>query len=188
VAQMDRETAADGVAARGKAKLRLDIGCGNDVYPGYEGVDIKPGRNVRYVQNLEQFPWIFEDSSVEDVLMYNILEHLHDTLKVMEELHRILVPGGTVKIKVPYYNSYSAATDPTHVRFFSEDTMNYFTPDGTTELSAFNYYTKARFRIRSRELEMRSKVLSRLPERVQLFFGHHLATVSAVTWVLEAIK
>ena len=120
--------------------------------------------------------------------MYNVLEHLTDTVRVMEELHRILVPGGAVTIKVPYYNSYGAATDPTHLRLFSEDTMNYFTPDGTTEQSAYNYYSKARFRVRERTLHQRNRVLRRLPEKIQLFCGHHLATISDVTWVLEATK
>jgi len=171
-----------------RGKLRLNIGCGADVYPGYDGVDIVAGPSVKYVQDLGSFPWAFEDSSVEDILMHNVLEHLHDTVKVMEELHRILVPGGTVLIKVPYYNSYGAATDPTHVRQFSEDTMNYFTPDGTMHLSEYNYYSKARFLIRSRELHQRNRILKRMPEKLQLFFGHHLATISDVTWILEAVK
>jgi len=120
--------------------------------------------------------------------MYNVLEHLHDTVKVMEEIHRILAPGGTVLIKVPYYNSIGAASDPTHCRQFSECTMDYFTADGETELSAYNYYSHARFRIKSRTLHQRSRVLGRMPQKVQLFFGHHLATISDITWVLEAIK
>ena len=64
--------------------------------------------------------------------MHNVHEHLKDTIKVMEELHRILVTDGRLLIKVPYYNSYGAATDPAHCRFFSDDSMNYFTPNGTT--------------------------------------------------------
>ena len=169
-------------------KLKLNLGCGKDVFPGYEGVDVVAGPNVRYVQDLESFPWRFELSSVEEILMHNVLEHLQDTVKVMEELHRILIPGGVVLIKVPYYNSYGAATDPTHRRSFSEDTMNYFTPTGETFHSTFNYYSHARFRIRSRTLHQRSSILRRMPERVQLFFGHHLATISDITWVLEAVK
>lgn len=169
-------------------RLRLNIGCGKDVMEGFEGVDLFVGPSVRYVQNLESFPWVFEDSSVEEILMYNVLEHLRDTTKVMEELHRILIPNGKVTIKVPYYNSYGAATDPTHVRQFSEDSMNYFTPDGTTEQSAFNYYSKARFRILSRTLHQRSRVLARMPTKVQVFFGHHFATISDITWELSAVK
>jgi SAM-dependent methyltransferase len=184
-----RQTSGLGGEGRSpRSKLKLNIGCGADVYPGYEGVDVVPGPSVRYVQDLTKIPWSFDESSVEDILMHNVLEHLPDTVKVLEELHRILAPGGTVLIKVPYYNSYGAATDPTHVRFFSEDTMNYFTPDGATEHSGFNYYTKARFSIRSRALHMRSPLLARAPVSVQLFFGHHFATISDITWVLQAIK
>jgi SAM-dependent methyltransferase len=166
--------------------LKLNIGCGQDVVPGYDGVDIVPGPNVRFVCDLETFPWTFEDDSVDEVLMDNILEHLSDTVRTMEEIHRILAPGGRAIIHVPYYNSYTAATDPTHKRLFSEDTMSYFTEDGVH--AAYNYYSKARFRIRERTLIQRNRVLRRLPESVQLFFGHHLATISGIRWELEAIK
>jgi hypothetical protein len=168
--------------------LRLNLGCGGDVIEGYDGVDIVPGPSVRFVCNLNERPWPFPDNSVREVLMYNLLEHLNDTVSAMEELHRILEPSGTVTIQVPYYNSYGAATDPTHRNFFSEDTMNYFTIDGATQHSVFNYYSVARFRIVSRVLHQRSGLLRKLPEKAQLFLGHHLATISDVTWVLQAVK
>ncbi len=169
-------------------RLRLHIGCGRDSIPGYDGVDIVAGPNVKYVVDLERVPWPFGSDSVEDILMYNVLEHLSDTVKTLDEVHRVLLPGGTVTIKVPYYGSYGAATDPTHKRFFSEDTMNYFTEDGLTEHSKYNYYGKSRFRIRSRFLAQRNALLRRLPEKIQLFCGHHLQTISDITWVLEAVK
>jgi SAM-dependent methyltransferase len=166
----------------------LNIGCGKDHFLGYEGVDAVAGPQVQHVADLESMPWPFETSSIDEVLLYNILEHLSETVRTLEEVHRILKPGGTATIKVPYYNSYGAATDPTHKRHFSEDTLNYFTPDGRTEHSVFNYYSRARFIIRKRTLHQRNRVLRMMPEKVQLFFGHHLATISDITWVVEAVK
>ena len=165
--------------------LRLHLGCGKDVFDGYAGVDIVPGPGVDYVCDLEAFPWPFEDSSVQEVLMFNTLEHLADTIGTMEELHRILIPGGLVKIQTPYYNSYGAFTDPTHKRFFSEETMDYFTCDGATRLSAYNYYSKARFEVVSRELLLKNRLLQRLPEKIKLFLGHHFAVISDIRWVLR---
>jgi SAM-dependent methyltransferase len=119
--------------------------------------------------------------------MDNVLEHLPDTVRTMEELHRVMAPGAQATIIVPYYNSYGAATDPTHVRVFSEDSLNYFTADGYTPHSRFNYYSRARFRILKRKLRHRHRLLAALPERLQLFLGHHLATIEALEWKIEAL-
>ncbi len=47
----------------------------------------------------------------------------------MNELHRIMVPGGTAIIRAPYYNSMRAWQDPTHVRAISEATFLYYNQD-----------------------------------------------------------
>jgi len=44
----------------------------------------------------------------------------------MEEVYRILKPGGKIKVIAPYYNSMRAWQDPTHKRAISEATFLYF--------------------------------------------------------------
>lgn len=44
----------------------------------------------------------------------------------MEEIRGILEPAGTAEIVVPYYHSPAVFRDPTHRRFFTEETMDYF--------------------------------------------------------------
>lgn len=105
----------------------------------------------------------------------------------MEELWRVCRPGGLVHILVPYYNAAGAFQDPTHVKFFTERTFEYFTEDGATDLSQYNYYSHARFEIVSLELHQR-RLLKFLPWRVQLLLAHHLATVHALEVVLKTIK
>ncbi len=44
----------------------------------------------------------------------------------MHELHRICKPNSVIKIKTPFYSAWGQFNDPTHVRFFSPFTFNYF--------------------------------------------------------------
>ena len=169
------------------ADLKLHLGCGKSLLPDYIGVDLSPQLGVSVVCDLSKKPWPFQDSSVASCVLLNLLEHLPDTIQVMEELWRITKPGGVVSIQVPYYNSAGAFQDPTHVKFFTERTFDYFTTDGTTELSHYNYYSNARFDILRLDFYQRSW-LKKLPKRIQIFLGHHLATIQAMDVVLRAIK
>lgn len=136
---------------------RLDLGCGRVKLPGYIGMDRLPLPGVDVVHDLEILPWPLGDSSFDFVHCSHVLEHLENLVAVMEEVHRILRPGGSLFVRVPYYRSPGAFQDPTHKRFFTEKTFEYFTPDGTSKLSALNYYSKARFRVVSLEFGWRGR-------------------------------
>jgi hypothetical protein len=73
------------------------------------------------------------------------------------------------------------------VRFFTENSFDYFTPDGDTPLSCYNYYSKARFRVLSVTPQQR-RPLDYLPMRLQWFLAHHFATVHGLRAILEAVK
>ncbi len=166
---------------------RIQLGCGKSKREGWIGVDLADFEGVDVIHDLNVFPYPFEENSVDEILMENILEHLPDTIAVMEELFRLCKNGGLVRITVPYYNCPGAMADPTHVRFFTENSWDYFTPDGATPLSHYNYYSKARFNILS-ITPMQKKPLDYLPRRAQWFFAHHFATVHGLKVVLEALK
>lgn len=111
--------------------------------------------NVDYVQSvkcdvihdLNVTPWPFTDGSVSDVEMCAVLEHLKDTMATLGELHRIMQPGATCHIHVPYACSVWAFQDPTHVRYFTERTLDY-----VKEGFDYNFYTGIRFEIIKAEL------------------------------------
>lgn len=124
--------------------IKLNLGAGSDILNGYINHDICTLPGIDIVHNLNVYPWPFDDSSCSEVKIYDVLEHLDDFMRAMEELHRILMPGGIIKLQVPYYLSWSAYADPTHKKYFHELTFRFFDP-----LSCWcqerPYYSHARF-------------------------------------------
>jgi ubiquinone/menaquinone biosynthesis C-methylase UbiE len=126
-------------------KKILDLGCGKKKRAGAIGVDFNSRINVDVVHDLNEFPYPFEDQEFEEIYLDNTLEHLDNVIRVMEEVHRICMPGGQVKVIVPYFRSIWACIDPTHKHFFTVDSMAYFDPQHSI---AKRYdYTEARFHI-----------------------------------------
>lgn len=93
----------------------LDIGCGVGVYvqqfrrltPYVWGIDVEQERvaiGSRYAPNLvvargEALP--FKGGSFDMVFLHEVLEHVEDDQKTLEEACRVLRPGGHVVIFVP---------------------------------------------------------------------------------------
>jgi SAM-dependent methyltransferase len=127
--------------------MKLNLGCGLKSIEGFVGVDFISTPAVSIVHDLNNFPYPFGNNSVSEIILDNVLEHLDDVIKVMEELYRLSEPGALIKINVPYFKSNSAYTDPTHRHFFTETSFKYFTKD-----NALNFYTLARFEIIKTEL------------------------------------
>jgi len=167
--------------------MKIHLGCGKSKRPGYIGVDFADLPGVDVIHDLNVLPYPFETNGADDVLLENILEHLPNTITVMEELWRMCKPGAEVEIWVPYYNSPGAHSDPTHVRFFTENSFDYFTPDNETWLSYYNYYSRARFKICS-IIPSQKEFLFWLPRKLQWFLGHHLSTIHGLHVTLKAVK
>ena len=105
---------------------RLDICCGARPAEGYLGVDIWPaGEEIRYA-NLDK-RWPFDDNSVGVIRAVDALEHLHDPLHTMNEIWRVLAPGGWLLSMTPSTDGRGAFQDPTHVSWWNENSWWYWT-------------------------------------------------------------
>ncbi len=117
---------------------RINLGCGKDIRQGYVNCDIAPLPGVDKVFDLDSIPYPFADGEADEIVVSHVLEHLNSPLpEVMDELWRILKPGGRLHIRVPYYNSEGAWADPTHTRPFTYRTFGYF-----VKASHHSYYSK----------------------------------------------
>jgi SAM-dependent methyltransferase len=103
--------------------LKLNLGCGRDLKKGYVNVDLYGG-DVQH--DLNNFPYPWEKSSIDEILLHNVLEHLPDTIGVMKELYRICKNGALVHIAVPHPRHDDFISDPTHCSPITSRTMNLF--------------------------------------------------------------
>ncbi len=108
--------------------MRVDIGCGDSKPEGFIGIDICPGPCVDIVADLSKsFP--LEDSSVDELRAYDVIEHLPDRLNTMNEIWRVCKPGARVDLFVPSTDGRGAFQDPTHVSFWNINSFLYFCVD-----------------------------------------------------------
>src|SRR4029079_9092635 len=87
-----------------------------------------PGVDV--VRDIERHGLPFSDSTVTHVWSSHFLEHVHNLVFVMNEIHRVCCDDALVELSVPTLLGPWAAADPTHVRLFNARTFQYFEKDG----------------------------------------------------------
>jgi SAM-dependent methyltransferase len=119
----------------------LNLGCGRKPMEGAINLDISADVGADVVHDLTQLPWPLPSDAFREVYAFDVIEHLDDVVRVMEELHRICKPGARVHITVPHFSSANAFTDPTHRHQFSCFSFDYF--DAGHGLA---FYSRARFK------------------------------------------
>jgi len=105
--------------------MKLNIGCGNDYRKGYINCDCTNQVKVDKVVNLERH-LDFRSNSISEIIANHVLEHIKNFVPLMQELYRISKDGASIKIKTPFYSSWGQYNDPTHIRFFTPFTFDYF--------------------------------------------------------------
>lgn len=123
--------------------LALDVGSGPEPKNPFKanslyGADFRENKekNVVFTDlSLGSLP--FENERFDFVSAFDVLEHIERISKadgktifpfilLMNEIFRILQPGGIFFSIQPVYPAKSAFQDPTHVNIMSEDTMEYY--------------------------------------------------------------
>ncbi len=102
---------------------KLNLGCGKIIKKGWTNVDIQKGKGIDKSFDFCKFPYPFKDNTFDVVLLDNVLEHLVNPQAVVAEIWRICKNKAIIEAIVPYYNSYYAYGDPTHVNFFNESSI-----------------------------------------------------------------
>lgn len=108
--------------------MRLNLGCGSRLAEGYVNVDRVKLDGVDVVHDLDVLPWPWDDGSAEQIVAQDVFEHVADPIGFMTESHRVLTVGGALIIKSPHFRHQDAYTDPTHKRFCTEYTWDYWIP------------------------------------------------------------
>ncbi len=106
--------------------MKLNLGCGNDKKQGYINIDVSKEVKPNKIWDLEKTPLPFKENSIDEILAFHILEHINNFIPLMHDLHRICKNRAILKVKTPFYSSLGQFNDPTHVRFFTPFSFDYF--------------------------------------------------------------
>ena len=77
---------------------KLNMGSGPRSKVGFVNADLHAMAGVDLLCNFSHFPWPFKDSVFDEVHATDVIEHLPDTVRVMEEIHRVTRPGARIVI------------------------------------------------------------------------------------------
>jgi 2-polyprenyl-3-methyl-5-hydroxy-6-metoxy-1,4-benzoquinol methylase len=106
----------------------LDVGAGTGAFlhhmqqQGWQVNGLEPDENARQVAlkqyNLNLLPpdhlWKIAQGSMDVITLWHVLEHVHRLHDYMEQLKKLLKPGGYLFIAVPNYTSRDATTYGEH--------------------------------------------------------------------------
>ncbi len=96
--KITRERLKTFIVSHANERHTLDIGCANSPYskyfPNRVGFDIAEGPGVDVVGDAHTLP--FKDGEFDQILCTEVLEHLHTPGIAIQEMMRVLKPGGTI--------------------------------------------------------------------------------------------
>ncbi|HLH74856.1 MAG TPA: hypothetical protein VKX96_16335 [Chloroflexota bacterium] len=137
----------------------VDLGCGRNKR-GDVGIDVvgPPTTKADYVCNLGFEPIPLPNDVADRVVAFDFMEHVPfcvwtdaghrrtPVISLVNEIWRILKHGGEFEMRSPAYPMVEAFRDPTHVSFWTLETLRYFT-NGYGSFLTEAYGITARFRI-----------------------------------------
>lgn len=109
--------------------MKLHLGAGKDARAGWVNLDQCALPGIDVVADLgkcKETPLPFADDTFEELFGSHVIEHIEDTLSLMQELHRISKDGAVMLLKCPYGSSDDAHENPTHVRQYFIHSFGYF--------------------------------------------------------------
>jgi predicted SAM-dependent methyltransferase len=128
-------------------EIRLNLGCGQRKIAGYVNIDMRRDEKLNVLPDVvldvtEGLP--YENDSVIEVRAYDFLEHIKPScvIPLIEEVYRVLVPGGKFDTLTPSTDGRGAFQDPTHVSFWNANSWDYYIEDELRGL----YGIKAKFK------------------------------------------
>lgn len=120
----------------GERPLRLNLGCGDKILPGYVNVDVvesRAGMKPDVVCDLHDLV-PFDDATVDEILCVHVIEHFWrwEVRDVLKEWMRVLKPGGRMILECP--NLLTAC------RTFLEDPARYSREDAEGQKTMWVFY------------------------------------------------
>jgi SAM-dependent methyltransferase len=145
------------------AALLLDVGCGNGEFLskiralGWHAVGLEfdpkacalgSSRGLQIVRGSVP-DTSFDSESFDAITLHHVIEHVHDPRAVLDELLRLLKPGGTIVLTTPNWHSCGAAFfGPAWRGLEPPRHLVLFTPDSLLNLASDLGFVNAEIRVR----------------------------------------
>lgn len=140
----------------------LNIGCGNDYMPttaerAWVNADIATTVKADAYFDAFEPPWPLRDNEFDLVKAYDFLEHIPHTvfdkerkaikgdgfIVIMDEIWRVLKPGGILEARFPAFGHDNNHIDPTHTRQVVKPTFEFYFEKG----GPFSFYTTRHWKL-----------------------------------------
>lgn len=172
----ERKSSNPAISIPIKQTQTLDLGCGKQPKNPFKahivhGIDASQDAASGSIQladlNIEPIP--FASSCLDFVTAYDFLGHVARVayidkkprpsfVELMNEIHRVLVPGGLFLSLTPIYPHAEAFQDPTHVNIMTDKTLSHYFCQ--PHLWSAMYGFKGRFTLVHQETKAEGKLLA----------------------------
>lgn len=129
----------------------LNLGCGGR--PLDDAINHDLTKHHDYVDvtwDLNRLPWPWPDDHFATVWAFSVFEHLyHNLLTSMNELWRIVQPGGIAVVKLPFWRANITWEDLTHIHKVGPGVMDQLDPT-TKRGMQYGFYTPFKWEIQKR--------------------------------------
>lgn len=103
--------------------MKLILGSGGTKMAGWVTVDKFPPADI--LTDLNN-PWPWVESSINEIVMIDVIEHLKNKVFIFNEAFRVLKPMGLLQLSVPSTDGRGAFQDPSHISFWNSNSWRYF--------------------------------------------------------------
>lgn len=112
-----------------EGEIKVNLGSGKDTQPGWVNIDSYPFPDTIVADLSKGIP--LEDSSADLVYSQDFLEHLkpEDKVSMINEIWRVLKPGGRMEHYVPNAGSRNDYGSPSHLSHWSLQQFDHFNID-----------------------------------------------------------
>jgi len=108
-----RSLVSDFAAGFAPGEIVVNVGSGSNDY-GVINIDIEPMPGVDLVASAEALP--LRNDCCHGYILQAVLEHVGDADRTLREAYRVLAPGGSILIEVPFMQAFHAGPQD-HRRF-----------------------------------------------------------------------
>jgi len=152
------EAMADKAAISAMTKGRvLDLGCGDRKRdPEYVGIDVLAYPGVDIVGDVFDVLQAVPDSGVAGVYSSHFFEHVEDVPRLLDELGRVIRPGGQLDVIVPHFSNPYHYSDLTHKTTYGLYSFSYWAVDHIFRRGVPTYRRRLDFTLESVHLGFKS--------------------------------